>query len=134
MQIEFTTKQFRRLLDLVYIGNWVLNSTRGNDRIPDFDRVESHVFSQCMRCGMEPLCQLAEEGYLPSTAFSEGGIHEAIMDYEDALFFEILAEELAHRDAAQGEVDAEEIPVRKEIYLREFEQNGIANISVDVIE
>ena len=32
MKIELTNKEFRRLLDLVYIGNWVLNSTRGNDR------------------------------------------------------------------------------------------------------
>ena len=32
MQIELTNKEFRRLLDLVYIGNWVLNSTRGFDR------------------------------------------------------------------------------------------------------
>ena len=27
MQIELSNKEFRRLLDLVYIGNWVLNST-----------------------------------------------------------------------------------------------------------
>ena len=26
MEIKLTEKQFRRLLDLVYIGNWVLNS------------------------------------------------------------------------------------------------------------
>ena len=32
MQIELSSKEFRRLLDLVYIGNWVLNSTRGDDR------------------------------------------------------------------------------------------------------
>ena len=29
MELNLTEKQFRRLLDLVYIGNWVLNSTRG---------------------------------------------------------------------------------------------------------
>ena len=28
MELKMTEKQFRRLLDLVYIGNWVLNSTR----------------------------------------------------------------------------------------------------------
>ena len=33
MELNMTEKQFRRLLDLVYIGNWVLNSTRGDDRI-----------------------------------------------------------------------------------------------------
>ena len=26
MELKMTEKQFRRLLDLVYIGNWVLNS------------------------------------------------------------------------------------------------------------
>ena len=35
MNIELTDKEFRRLLDLVYIGNWILNSTRGDDRITD---------------------------------------------------------------------------------------------------
>ena len=29
MNLELNNKQFRRLLDLVYIGNWVLNSIRG---------------------------------------------------------------------------------------------------------
>ena len=28
MELHLTEKQYRRLLDLVYIGNWVLNSTR----------------------------------------------------------------------------------------------------------
>ena len=32
MQIELSKKEFRRLLDMVYIGNWILNSTRGNER------------------------------------------------------------------------------------------------------
>ena len=39
MDLKLTQKQFRRLLDLVYIGNWVLNSTRGDDRIRDYDQV-----------------------------------------------------------------------------------------------
>ena len=32
MNIELSDKEFRRLLDMVYIGNWILNSTRGEDR------------------------------------------------------------------------------------------------------
>ena len=35
MELHLTGKQYRRLLDLVYIGNWVLISTRGDDRICD---------------------------------------------------------------------------------------------------
>lgn len=131
MNIEFTSKQFRRLLDLVYIGNWVLNSARGNDRIPDFDKVESYLFSQCPRFDMSSLCEAVDGEVLPSRAFSEGGIHEAIMDYEDTVFFEILAEELAHRDVTEGEYDSDELVSRRESYIREFERNGITNVSVD---
>ncbi|MBQ6901394.1 MAG: hypothetical protein IJN71_00105 [Oscillospiraceae bacterium] len=131
MNIEFSTKQFRRLLDLVYVGNWVLNSARGNDRIPDFDQVESYLFSQCPRFDMNSLCEMSDGTILPSRAFSEGGIHEAIMDYEDTVFFEILAEELAHRDITENGLDAEELPVVRESYIREFERNGITNVSVD---
>ena len=44
MQIELSNKEFRRLLDLVYMGNWVLNSTRGEDRFQDYDDLESKLF------------------------------------------------------------------------------------------
>ena len=44
MKLELTKKQYRRLLDLAYIGNWILNSTRGEDRIRDYDEVESLLF------------------------------------------------------------------------------------------
>ena len=78
MKIELTEKQFRRLLDLVYIGNWVLNSTRGDDRIREYDEVESTVFSNCINHGMVPLVESYQGELIPSRAFAEGGIHEAI--------------------------------------------------------
>ena len=98
MQIELTEKEFRRLLDMVYIGNWVLNSARGQDRFEDYDRGESKLFSLCRDHRMESLVEQWNGEAVPSKAFAEGGIHEAIMDYEDAVFFDILAEELARRD------------------------------------
>ena len=48
--------------------------------------------------GMPALAELWQGEVVPSRAFAEGGIHEAIADYEDAVFFDILAEELARRD------------------------------------
>ena len=44
MDLKLERKQFRRLLDLVYIGNWILNSTRGDQRFADYDEVESLLF------------------------------------------------------------------------------------------
>ena len=135
MEIKMTEKQFRRLLDLVYIGNWVLNSARGDDRIRQYDEVESLVFSNCLTHGMAPLTELYEGELIPSRAFAEGGIHEAIMAYEDATFFEILAQELALRDMDDPPITAEnydEVMERMNVYLGEFERHGTDNISVDL--
>ena len=137
MEIKMTEKQFRRLLDLVYIGNWILNSTRGDDRIRQYDEVESLVFSHCLQNGMTQLTELYEGELIPSRAFAEGGIHEAIMAYEDNVFFEILAQELALRDLDDPPVTPEnydEIMERMEVYLGEFEQHGTDNITVDIDE
>ena len=91
MQLELSKKEFRRLLDLVYIGNWILNSTRGDDRIADYDQVESKLFALCRENGMPSLVERWNGEDVPSRAFSDGGIHEAIADYEDTVFYEILA-------------------------------------------
>ncbi|MBQ3072940.1 MAG: hypothetical protein IJD20_06570, partial [Oscillospiraceae bacterium] len=80
MNIELSKKEFRRLLDMVYIGNWVLNSTRGNDRFEDYDKLESKLFALGRDVGMTALAELHEGEIIPSKQFTEGGIHEAIMD------------------------------------------------------
>ena len=102
MQIDLSKKEFRRLLDMVYIGNWILNSTRGDDRFADYDDLESKLFALCRGNGMDALVERYEGTDVPSRAFSDGGIHEAIMDYEDTVFYEILAEEPFNRDAMTG--------------------------------
>ncbi len=135
MELHLTGKQYRRLLDLVYIGNWVLNSTRGDDRISDYDQVESLVFSHCLDHGMAALVELFNGEIIPSRAFAEGGIHEAIMAYEDMTFFEILAEELALRDLDAERATAEnydEVMERMEQYMGEFEAHGTDHINVDL--
>ena len=137
MKIELSEQQFRYLLDLVYIGNWVMNSTRENDRIKEYDQVESLVFSHCLSHRMSKLVELYRGELIPSRAFADGGIHEVIESYEDIMFYEILAEEMALRDM-NGEPLTQEnyaaLMERIETYLLEFDRNGINNISVDLEE
>ena len=134
MTIELTDLEYRRLLDLVYVGNWVLNSARGTDRFEDYDYMESKLFSYAPKCGMRSMVQVHHGIVQPSKASQEGGIHEAICDYEDAVFFEILAEELARRDLGMYGIPEDVTPLtsRMEEYMREFEANGIENLSVDI--
>ena len=134
MQIELTNKEFRRLLDLVYIGNWVLNSTRGDDRFADYDHVESKLFGLCQGTPMQQLVEKWEGEDIPSRAFAAGGIHEAIACYEDAVFYEILAEELSRRDMEYPlitEENYDEIVSRMEQYMDEFRSCGVDRLILE---
>ena len=134
MNIDLTGKEFRRLLDMVYIGNWILNSTRTTDRFEDYDLVQEKLFSLCAKNGMPSLVQTWHGHVFPSRAYEDGGIHEAIADYEDAVFFDIVAEELAPRDMISDgldDTDTEALALRMDEYMSEFEKNGIANLRLD---
>ena len=137
VKIELTEQQYRYLLDLVYIGNWVVNSTRENDRIREYDQVESLIFSHCPAHGMGKLAERLDGEIIPSRAFADGGIHEAIADYEDAVFYEILAEELALR-YMDGEPMTREnynaLMQRIDDYMGEFEEHGTDHVTVDLDE
>ena len=135
MNLELNKKQFRRLLDLVYIGNWILNSTRGDDRFRDYDEVESLLFAKALQEGMPSLADVWQGEVVPSRAFAEGGIHEAIMEYENNVFFDILAEDLARRDMDDVPIDEsnyDELTSRIDAYIAEFEEHGTDNILVDI--
>ncbi|MEA4954874.1 MAG: hypothetical protein VB096_05105 [Pseudoflavonifractor sp.] len=134
MKLELTTKQFRRLLDMAYIGNWILNSTRGDDRFADYDEVESLLFQKAKDEGMNALTEFWQGQAVPSQAFADGGIHDAIMEYENNVFFDILAEDLARRDMDDVPIDEnnyQELASRIDAYISEFEEHGTDNILVD---
>ena len=134
MQIELTNKEFRRLLDMVYIGNWVLNSTRGDDRFADYDDLESKLFGLCRTVGMKVLVEDWNDTTIPSRAYEAGGIHQAIAFYEDNVFYEILAEELSRRDMGYVDItpeNYEEITGRMEQYMQEFQASGVDRLVLE---
>ena len=112
-----------------------MNSTRENDRIREYDQVESLIFSHCLDHKMQKLVEVYQGELIPSRAFADGGIHEAIETYEDIVFYEILAEELALRDMDGEPLTREnyaELMERIDAYLSEFDENGTDHISVDL--
>lgn len=129
MRLDLTAKEFRLLLDLVYIGNWVLNSTRGEDRFQDYDDLESKIFAQS-----PALSETWNGTIIPSRAYAEGGIHEAIAYYEDNVFYEILAEELSRRDMDYPDITDEnydEIVTRMDRYMSEFQSSGVDHLILE---
>ena len=134
MDIRLTNKEFRLLLDLVYIGNWVLNSTRGEDRFAPYDDLESKLFALCRDNGMNVLVEKWNGTDVPSKAYCDGGIHEAIAFYEDNVFYEILAEELSRRDMEYPEINEDnydEIVGRMNRYMSEFQASGLDHLVLE---
>ena len=134
MQINLSNKEFRLLLDMVYIGNWVLNSTRGEDRFQPYDDLETKLFSLCRENKMNVLVEKWNGIDVPSKAYAEGGIHEAIAYYEDNVFYQILAEELSRRDMNYPEITEQNMPEiqnRMEDYLEEFRLNGLDHFTLE---
>ncbi len=133
MELHLSKEEFRHLLDLVYIGNWILNATRGEDRLPDYDKLQQRMFSQALQEGMTVLGQVYQGSVFPSRAYVEGGIHHAIADYERQTFYDILAEDLAHRDMGDAEINGgnfqEFLDIMNE-YLEEFYENGTDNLEL----
>lgn len=134
MQINLTSKEFRRLLDMVYIGNWILNSIRGEDRFADYDNLESKLFGLCKGTKMDILAEDWNDTVIPSKAYEEGGIHEVIAFYEDNVFYQILAEELSRRDMGYADItdkNYDEIIERMNRYISEFEASGLDHLILD---
>lgn len=74
---------------------------------------------------------------IPSRAFADGGIHEAIEQYEDTIFYELLAEELALRDLDGQPLTRENydaLMARIDAYLSEFDEHGTDRVTVDLDE
>ena len=134
MQIDLNSREFRLLLDMVYIGNWVLNSTRGDDRFREYDDLESKLFALCRTQGMKVLAEDWNGTVVPSKAYAEGGIHDAIAFYEDNVFYEILAEELSRRDMNYPEITDENYPEivnRMNRYMTEFQASGLDHLVLE---
>ena len=134
MNIELSSKEFRHLLDLVYIGNWVLNSLRGDARFAEYDNVESKLFGLCRGTRMGILTEDWNGIPIPSRPYVDGVIHEAIGLYEDTVFYEILAEELSRRDMEYPEItddNYDEIVGRMENYMREFQASGVDRLVLE---
>ena len=134
MDFHLSNREFRRLLDLVYIGNWIMNSTRGEDRFTDYDDLESKLFGLCRTNGMDTLVEDWNDTTIPSKAYEEGGIQQVIAYYEDNVFYEILAEELSRRDMGYADIteeNYEEILSRMNRYIAEFESVGLENLILE---
>jgi len=141
--LSLSKEQYRHLLDIVFTGNEILTSIvcEPGNRVNVYDAVESEVFRHCRENGLADLVKwdFDSDGKFraqPSEKYINGGISQVLDLYDESVFFESLAEELAARDVETIETEADAIAFEERVdtYLDEFEKNGTDNVVVEIDE
>jgi hypothetical protein len=146
MKIEITKKEYRTLLDIFHIADWVLHAykTEEGPETEEYRNLEQKFLSLAKEMGFEPLVEFdAETGkYYPTREYEDtSSVMDAIVDYDNECFWDELTERLASRDLSRQEgkdkvlaMDFEERLVKtealREKYSDEFYRNGLNRVVI----
>ncbi|QTM98577.1 hypothetical protein ERJ70_04260 [Sediminibacillus dalangtanensis] len=136
VNMEMTESQYKKLTELVYLGNWLVNAHR-NEEITHYEELEQFVYKNA---GLADVVTYDEEEDFYSMApEQEEKLHRYIKEYEDYNFWEELTYRLANRDllrelGPKGKLEQKDIERRIELaegYENEFIKNGLRNVTVN---
>ncbi len=146
MNISITKAEYRVLLDLVYLGEWMLTANDpGDDPAKRTHRaVVQKIYSFAKAMGCESLIEGDSEGgmHFPTRQYEDSGIREIVEAYDNETFWEELIQRLVDRDiAAQTPHLADQSPRSEEYwtligdlsqrYGEEFTTHGLERVTVD---
>lgn len=102
MQIEFTKEQYKTLLKLVYLGNWMANAHRTEDFEENMQKLEHYVFSFAKDFGLADYVDSENVGdgeFYPTRKFEEETeVHSLHADYDEETFWDEIIDRLGERD------------------------------------
>ena len=139
MNLELTPEQYRKLIELAYLGEWVINSQHD----PDFsDDAAASVLQRLLSAVPgDDVKQDAETGqYYMSAEWTDQIFDTYILDYDDHVFWDELTERLAARDLARRrgvsledinrDDDLPELRPLEDNYRTELEERGIERLDI----
>lgn len=141
MKIELTPNQYQTLLELAFMGNWIVNTNKQTDteKAKEYEQLEKLLFSKAKEFD---LGVWADEDGCPSRKFEEESpVYDFIEDYDDYTFWDELTLRLAKRDLykkygkeALSKMSAiERLAEEDELmekYLDIFEDNGLEALTL----
>lgn len=141
MNISLTAEQYKVLLLMTYLGNWMVNSHQV-EREETFEEVASHVYSHAESAGVTGLVERdPDDGrYYPSRELEELAA-ERLDAYDNETFWAELIERLSERDlvAKHGRSACEKMTIEERFsnveefetrYDEEFEKYGVERLTI----
>jgi hypothetical protein len=139
--IHLSDEQYKTLLDLVFLGNWMINSFRAEDRVEEYEELEQLILSKASDFNQNDyVIREGEDEVYFSTRQLEEEVDEFIEEYDNFTFWDELSSRLASRDMIRiiGPVKTltdEHWSIKYRIeneYKEEFEKNELKNINIDL--
>ncbi|NLB65870.1 MAG: hypothetical protein GX803_05315 [Lentisphaerae bacterium] len=145
MKINFTKREYRLLLEMMYLADWMLHAHEPGSKKDPYHALEQKILSLAREFGCEDLVEHSAHlnEYCPTQAFEEADtIRGCIEDYDDATFWDELISRLAERDVFRKHT-AEELARMtgedrialswraEESYADEFKTNGLERIKIE---
>lgn len=101
MKIELSEQQYRDLIELLFLGNWVANATRtgakGDEMIEKYEQLQDHILTFAEQFKADDVVIKEGSEYYTTMEFEEA-LMPLMEDYDDYVFWEQLASRLAKRD------------------------------------
>lgn len=147
MKINFTKSEYRILLDIIYMTDWILHSNDSEHRTDtkEYSELFQKLLSYAKEIGCENLVDFDQHlnKYTESVTFeAESAALEYIEEFENESFWGELVSRLAHRDALTehkphnpDDIETEElfaaISEAEDKWSKEFEAFGLSRIRLN---
>lgn len=141
MIISLTPEQYKTLLVMTYLGNWMVNAHQAETE-EAFEVVASRIYSHAKSAGAGRLVERDpdNERYYPSKELEELAA-ERLDAYDNETFWDELIDRLSERDlvAKHGQGACEQMTVEERFtnleefetcYGEEFEEHGIERLAI----
>jgi hypothetical protein len=145
MKIGLTNSECRRLIEMLFMAEWIMNAHKTEAPSPtdEYIQLEQKIYSLADRMGCQDLVEYDEtlKEYFPTRLLEDGPAMQYIDEYNNDTFWDELLERLVRRDMVRmfgaerlarmtlEERWQAEDPVREK-YATEFERKGIDRVEV----
>ncbi|GAC1369663.1 MAG: hypothetical protein NVSMB39_1680 [Candidatus Saccharimonadales bacterium] len=101
IKLELTTEDYRKLIELAYLGEWMINAQHDTEFQ---DEVAGTIIQKLLAAHRLHDVDIDDETgeYFMKSAWTERLYDEYILDYDDHTFWDELTERLAQRDLAKA--------------------------------
>ena len=148
MKIDLSKKEYKALMDLLNVSDWVLHAHKGVDA-PDTSQYRQLIQKLSQHANEMGMSDLIEQDkvsgeYFPTKKYEDHGAYMPIIEeFEEYSFWSNLSFKLAIRDLIDqdGERKVEKMALSdrgskimqlEDWYTDEFNDNGIQNVKVDI--